>query len=106
MPQVQGFILDLSGAKVQRTNLSHANLTRANLSYADLTGANLRGANLAGAILTGTILREADLREVRNLTKEQLAVAVVDDTTILPPNLQKSELAEKSSPVQKNPLGS
>jgi uncharacterized protein YjbI with pentapeptide repeats len=88
MPQVQGFILDLSGAKVRRTNLSHANLTRANLSYADLTGANLRGANLAGAILTGTILRGADLSDVKNLTKEQLAAAVVDDTTILPSNLQ------------------
>src|SRR6266849_10683402 len=106
MPQIEGFVLDLSGAKVRRTNLSHTNLARANLSHADLTGANLRGANLAGAILTGTILRGADLREVRNLTKEQLAVAVVDDTTILPPNLQKSGLAEQSSPVQKNSLGS
>lgn len=84
MPQVEGFVLDLSGAKVRRTNLSHANLTRANLSGADLTGADLRGANLAGAILTGTILRAADLRDVRNLTKEQLASAVVDETTLLP----------------------
>jgi uncharacterized protein YjbI with pentapeptide repeats len=88
MPQIQGFVLDLSGAKVRRTNLSHANLTRANLSHADLSGANLRGANLAEAILTGTILRGADLSEVRNLTKEQLAVAVVDDTTILPSDLR------------------
>jgi uncharacterized protein YjbI with pentapeptide repeats len=88
MPEFQGFVLDLSGAKVRRTNLSHANLTRANLSHADLTGTDLRGANLAGAILTGTILRGADLRDVVNLTKEQLPVAVVDDTTILPSNLQ------------------
>jgi uncharacterized protein YjbI with pentapeptide repeats len=88
MPQVQGFVLDLSGAKVRRTNLSHADLTRANLSHADLTGADLRGANLDGAILMGTILRGADLRDVKNLTKQQLAVAVVDDTTILPSDLQ------------------
>jgi uncharacterized protein YjbI with pentapeptide repeats len=88
MPQIEGFILDLSGAKVRRTNLSHTNLTRANLSRADLTGANLRGANLAGAILTGTILRGADLSGVINLTKEQLAGAVIDDTTILPSNLE------------------
>lgn len=88
MPQVQGFVLDLSGAKVRRTNLSHADLTRANLSHADLTGADLRGANLAGAILMGTILRGADLSDVKNLTKQQLAVAVVDDTTILPADLQ------------------
>jgi uncharacterized protein YjbI with pentapeptide repeats len=88
MPRIEGFVLDLSGAKVRRTNLSRANLTGANLSHADLTGANLRGANLAGAILTGTILRGADLSDVKNLTKEQIASAVVDDTTILPSNLQ------------------
>jgi uncharacterized protein YjbI with pentapeptide repeats len=87
MPQIEGFVLDLSGAHVRRTNLSNANLTRANLSHADLTGANLRGANLSDAILTGTILRGADLRDVRNLTKQQLADAVVDDTTILPSQL-------------------
>lgn len=88
MPEIQGFVLDLSGAKIRRTNLSHANLTRANLSHADLTGADLRGANLSGAVLAGTILRGADLRDVTNLTKEQLAVAVVDDTTILPSDLE------------------
>ncbi|MGH7060158.1 MAG: pentapeptide repeat-containing protein [Stellaceae bacterium] len=88
MPEIQGFVLDLSGAKIRRTNLSHANLTRANLSHADLTGADLRGANLAGAVLAGTILRGADLRDVTNLTKEQLAFAVVDDTTILPSDLE------------------
>src|ERR1700722_19594816 len=88
MPQIEGFVLDLSGAKVRRTNLSHTNLSRANLSHADLTGANLRGANLADAILTGTILRGADLSGVINLTKEQLASAVVDDETILPSQLQ------------------
>lgn len=88
MPQIPGFVLDLSGAKVRRTNLSHANLACANLSNADLTGADLRGADLAGAILTGTILRGADLRNARNLTKEQLAAAVVDDTTMLPVDLK------------------
>lgn len=84
MPQIEGFVLDLSGARVRRTNLANANLARANLSNADLTGANLRGANLADANLTGTILRGADLREVKNLTRRQLAEAVVDDTTLLP----------------------
>ena len=28
MPQIEGFVLDLSGAQVRRTNLSHTNLTR------------------------------------------------------------------------------
>lgn len=90
MPQIEGFVLDLSGAKVRRTNLSRANLKGANLSHADFTGANLRGANLEGAILTGTILRGADLSGVRNLTKEQLAGAVIDATTVLPPALQQA----------------
>jgi uncharacterized protein YjbI with pentapeptide repeats len=87
MPAIEGFVLDLSGARVRRTDLSHANLTRANLSRADLTGANLRGANLADAILNGTILRGADLSGVKNLTKKQLAAAVVDETTILPSDI-------------------
>jgi len=88
MPQIEGFVLDLSGARVRRTDLSKANLTGANLSNADLTGANLRGANLANATLKGTILRGADLRDAINLTKEQLADAVVDDTTILPAKIK------------------
>ncbi|HEX3863796.1 MAG TPA: pentapeptide repeat-containing protein [Stellaceae bacterium] len=88
MPQIEGFVLDLSGAKVRRTNLAHTNLTRANLSYADLTGADLRGADLAETILTGTILRGADLSGVVNLTKEQIAAAVIDETTILPSKFQ------------------
>jgi len=88
MPQIEGFVLDLSGARVRRTNLSRVDLTRANLSHADLTGANMRGANLAEANLTGTILRGADLSEVRNLTRKQLAVAIVDDSTILPAELR------------------
>jgi uncharacterized protein YjbI with pentapeptide repeats len=88
MPQIEGFVLDLSGARVRRTNLSNANLTQANLANADLSGANLQGANLAGAILDGTILRGADLSGVKNLTRKQLASAVIDDTTILPTLLQ------------------
>jgi uncharacterized protein YjbI with pentapeptide repeats len=77
MPQIEGFVLDLSGARVRRTNLSHTNLTGANLSHADLSGADLRGANLAGAILTGVV----------NLTKQQLAGAVIDESTKLPSEL-------------------
>jgi len=88
MPQIPGFVLDLSGAKVRRSNLAHTNLSGANLSYADLTGADLTGANLAGANLTGTILRGANLSGVTNLTKKQLAGAVIDETTVLPRNLQ------------------
>jgi uncharacterized protein YjbI with pentapeptide repeats len=86
-----GFVVDIHGAFVRRTDLSGADLERANLSYADATNANFRGANFKDANLKGTILRGADLREVRNLTREQLASAIVDETTLLPDYLQREE---------------
>ena len=76
--------LNLSGAKVQRTDLSYANLTRANLTGANLSHAILRGANMKDAILDGAILIGADLRDVKNLTKAQVAKAVIDESTLLP----------------------
>ena len=76
--------LDLSGAFARRTDFSEANLQDANLSGADLTNAILRNANLKGANLKGTILKGADLRGAKNLTKDQLEGAVVDDHTLLP----------------------
>jgi hypothetical protein len=39
-------------------------------------------------LLKGTILIGADLSGALNLTCEQLAEAIVDDTTILPANLR------------------
>ena len=82
-------IVDLHGAFLRRTDLSRANLTRANLSGADFSFAVLRGANLKDADLRGTILRGADLSEVRNLTREQLAEAVIDTETKLPHYLRQ-----------------
>jgi uncharacterized protein YjbI with pentapeptide repeats len=79
-----GFVVDIHGAFVRSADLSGADLERANLSYADATNANFRGAHLKEANLKGTILRGADLREVRNLTREQLASAIIDETTPLP----------------------
>ncbi|MGH6885979.1 MAG: pentapeptide repeat-containing protein [Geminicoccales bacterium] len=87
-----GFEVDIHGAFVRRTDLSHANLERANLSYADATNANLRGANFKDANLQGTILRGADLREAKNLTREQLSAAIIDETTLLPDYLKREEL--------------
>ncbi len=83
------FKIDLSGAFIRRTDLSNANLKGANLSGADCTNVNFRGANMQNAILDGTVLKGADLTGVRNLTRSQIARAIVDDQTILP-----SELAE------------
>lgn len=77
-------VLKLPGAFIRRTDLSGANLRGANLSKADATGALFRGANFDGTVLIGTVLRGADLTGALNLTEEQLAAAVIDDTTRLP----------------------
>ena len=51
------FRLDVHGAYLPRTDLSHAKLERANLSQADFSNANLREADFKDAILEGTILK-------------------------------------------------
>lgn len=88
-----GFVVDIHGAFIRRTDLSHANLERANLAGADAANANFRGANFKDAILTGTVLKGADLREAKHLTAEQLAAAVIDETTLLPDYLSHAELS-------------
>lgn len=80
--------LDISGARVMRTSLRNANLTEANLSRADCSFVDFRGANFKDACLKGTILKGADLRGAKNLTREQLALAVIDDSTLLPDELR------------------
>ncbi len=76
--------LDLRGAFLRFTDLSRVNLENANFSGADFTGANFRGADFKNANLNGTILRGADLTDATNLTREQLATAIIDDQTKLP----------------------
>ncbi len=80
--------LDLSGARVMRTSLRNANLTKANLARADCSFVDFRGANFKNACLKGTILKGADLRGAINLTREQLAEAITDSSTLLPDELQ------------------
>ena len=46
-------------------------------------GASFRGANFKNANLSGTILRGADLTDATNVTKAQLATAIIDDQTRL-----------------------
>lgn len=82
------FDLDLSGTFIRRGNLSGANLERADFSRADCTNALFVGADFKDAILEGTILRGADLTGALNLTREQIASAVVDKNTILPDYLR------------------
>jgi uncharacterized protein YjbI with pentapeptide repeats len=88
------YVLDLHGAFLRGADLSFTKLRRAKLAGADLSRATLRGSDLAGADLRGTILRGADLTDVTNLTPEQLAHALIDETTRLP-----DYLAAAPSPV-------
>jgi uncharacterized protein YjbI with pentapeptide repeats len=76
--------INLSRTFIRRVDLSKARLVGADLSFADCTNANFRGADFADAKLVGTILRGADLTDVKNLTSEQLSLAIIDATTILP----------------------
>lgn len=84
--------LDIHGAFVRRTDLSGVSLRGANMAGADATNAILRGADLGNAVLRGTILRGADLTDAKNLTIEQLLEAIIDDETILPSYIDRSQL--------------
>lgn len=64
---------DLSGANLRGASLVEANLQGANLTGADLRGADVKGADLRGAILISALV-----------TGDQLGLAVIDSTTVLP----------------------
>lgn len=72
------------GAKLQWSNFTGAALPGVNLSDAVLSNAILDGTDFSGAYLYGTDLRHVDLRSTVGLTREQLAEAITDETTLLP----------------------
>jgi hypothetical protein len=81
----------LEGAYLGRAHLEQAILRGAHLARTDLTGAHLERADLGGADLAGALLSEAhlegaDLTEAIHLTWEQIAAAIIDPTTRLPPH--------------------
>jgi len=86
-------VLNLSGARIPRADLSYTNLTRANLRGADCSFAIFRGADFKDAILDGTVLIGADLSDARNLTWSQLHKAVIDETTILPEYMRQKRVS-------------
>lgn len=86
------FTLRIDGAFIRKTNLSRADLTGANLAGADARYALFIDANMSGAILTGTDLRGADLTGAKHLLIDQLKVAIIDKTTILPDYIDRDAL--------------
>ncbi len=79
---------DLSRATLIDANLTAADLERADLSSADLSGATLSKATLTGANLVGATLLGADLTGAIGLTRQQIAEALTDGSTRLPPHLK------------------
>lgn len=93
--------VDLHGAFIRYTDLSNAILRDGDLSNADLTGAKLRNSDFEGTRLNGAILKGADLTGARNLTVAQLASAVIDEHTLLPPYIDRARLpATKLDPAK------
>ena len=76
----------LTTTELATTNLMEAILVRAHLNDAYLCGADLRDADLRGANLSRADLRGADLRQARNLTQEQIDLAIGDEKTKLTEN--------------------
>jgi hypothetical protein len=104
----QSRVIDLSGAVVPGTNLSHANLTKANLRNANLSGANLtmavlveaqlqkaklRGASLFHADLSGANMSSADLSGA-NLKGARFANAIMRLATLHGADLREADLSE------------
>lgn len=90
---------NLRGARLVFSRLDQARLTGADLSGAILQGTQLKGADLRGARLAGADLRDAwlertqlqgvDLSTAQGLTADQLALAKLDERTVLPSSLRK-----------------
>jgi Pentapeptide repeats (8 copies) len=72
------------GVDLRGSNLTFANLRDADLSNAILKMANLSTTNLSGTNLSHTDLWGADLSTSKNLTQEQLSIAIINEYTKLP----------------------
>jgi uncharacterized protein YjbI with pentapeptide repeats len=93
---------DLTGSDLDHAVLDRAILTDAQISRARLTGASLRFADLSratltetdltGAVLGQTVLHDVDLQSCLGLTRRQIAMASVNQSTKLPYQL-RSEAA-------------
>ena len=78
------FMADLNGADLTNADLSGADLSATNLSNADLSGAILTDTNMLVADLKNANLLGANIEQARNLTEEQLAGSIPDQTQKMP----------------------
>ena len=112
---------DFSRAHLEKAYLSDAHLEGADFNYAHLEGADLNDAHLEGALLNGAYLEEAELYDTHlegafflgahlqgaklsrahleganltnalGLTQDQIDLAHIDGTTLLPDNLSATK---------------
>ena len=87
-----GFVLNLRGAHLSRSNLDDAHLRNANLRGAILWNANLKGVNLSGANLSRT-----NLKGVKGLKQSGLDAAIIREGA--PPWLEGALDAETGEPL-------
>src|SRR5262249_27563850 len=80
---------DLAGRNFAGPDLRDPDLRGAMLIRTNLAGADLRRADLIGADLRDAELQHADLSTSLFLTQPQLESARGDDTTRIPPKLQR-----------------
>ncbi|MGE0881944.1 MAG: pentapeptide repeat-containing protein [Blastocatellales bacterium] len=83
------YSVNFEGAFLDWASLEHARLDGAILDRARLSGARLSGASLDGASLDGASLDGADLSDARNLTREQIESAHIDEHTQLPKEFEQ-----------------
>jgi hypothetical protein len=88
-PKRVGPRADLLGARLAGADLRAVNLRGSYLIAADLHGADLSVADLIGADLRDTDLRGADLSTALFVTQPQLAAAIGDAQTRIPPLLER-----------------
>jgi Pentapeptide repeats (8 copies) len=75
------YMTDLAGSSFKGANLAGANLAGANLTGADFRDSILVGANMLVTDLNGAILNGANLIGARNLTSEQINLAINNHET-------------------------
>lgn len=79
---------DLIGAYLEGADLGDAKLYGADLREAYVGSAKLQGTHFHGADLSGAHLECANLEDATGLTREQLAEALTDESTKLPPDVR------------------
>lgn len=83
--------VDFEGGQLAGANFENACLDKADFSGSILTGAIFRETSVADANFKGANLKNTDLTGMINLTAEQIAVASIDEKTIVRPELEPAK---------------